>query len=149
MIELNFPKYQFRLSKDTSHHYIFDEVRKKKIVLTPEEWVRQHAIRFLKEEKSYPHSLMKVERQLKLNGLTKRFDLVCFDTCGAPLLLAEFKQPNIEITQATFDQAARYNFIVHAPYVWVTNGLSHYMAEVDFEEEKVNFIKEIPPFSGL
>lgn len=147
MEELNFPKYQFKVKAEGGRTQIFDVVRKKYVVLTPEEWVRQHAIHFLNIELGYPISLMKVERQLLLNHRQRRFDLVCYNATGAIILLAEFKQPQVCITQATFNQIAQYNFVLRTPFLWVSNGIGHYMAQINFSSEEIEFVTEIPHFS--
>ncbi len=128
--------------------YIFDEIRKKFLVLTPEEWVRQHFIQFLIKEKKYPRSLIKLEGGLKLNSLQKRSDILLFNTVGEKLVLVECKASTVKISQAAFDQVARYNAIHRVKFVVVTNGLQHYCAEIDFGNESYNFLKEIPEYSS-
>ena len=125
---------------------IFDEIRKKFIILTPEEWVRQHVVRFLLEEKKYPKSLMNVEKVLKVNGLRKRYDVVVFNPDGSILVLVECKAPEIKTAQATFDQIARYNMTLKAQYLMVTNGLNHYFCQMDFENEKYEFLNALPDY---
>ncbi len=149
MEQLNFPEYQFKVKSDTKGTQIFDIVRKKFVVLTPEEWVRQHAIHFLHLDKGYPLGLMGVEKEIKVNRLPKRFDLVCFDNLGAPSMVCEFKRPTVAISEATFMQVANYNVVLTAPYLYVTNGLKHYMAEIDFQQRKHHFLKEIPDYNQL
>lgn len=128
--------------------YIFDEIRKKFLVLTPEEWVRQHFIQFLIKEKKYPRSLIKLEGGLKLNSLQKRSDILLFNTVGEKLVLVECKASTVKISQAAFDQVARYNAIHRVKFVVVTNGLQHYCAEIDFGNESYKFLKEIPEYSS-
>jgi hypothetical protein len=123
---------------------IFDSIRKKFILLTPEEWVRQHVIEFLLIEKKYPKSLINVEKVVKVNGMNKRYDVVVFNSDGSIFLLIECKAPEVKIDQKTFDQIARYNLILNAQYLMVTNGLNHYFCEMDFENEKYSFLKELP-----
>lgn len=128
--------------------YIFDEIRKKFLVLTPEEWVRQHFIQFLIKEKKYPRSLIKLEGGLKLNSLQKRSDILLFNTVGEKLVLVECKASTVKISQAAFDQVARYNAIHRVKFVVVTNGLQHYCAEIDFGNESYKFLREIPEYSS-
>ncbi len=144
---LNFPSYTFRVKNSENRTLIFDGIRKKFVVLTPEEWVRQHVVQFLLQEKKYPLSHINVEKQIKLNGLRKRYDVVVYNPNGQLHLLVECKAPEISISQATFDQIARYNFKLNATYLMVTNGLSHFYCQTDPKAEKYQFMKEIPDFS--
>jgi hypothetical protein len=125
---------------------IFDDIRKKFIILTPEEWVRQHTVKFLLEEKNYPKSHINVEKLVKVNDINKRYDIVVFHPNGELFLLIECKAPEVKITQETFDQIARYNLKLKAQYLMVTNGLNHYFCEMNLEEEKYIFLKELPEF---
>ena len=123
MEALNFKNYSFRLKKTDDKLWIFDLIRRKYVVLQPEEWVRQHVVHFLIEEKGYPKSLINVEKKLSVNGLTKRYDVVVYSKKGVVLLVVECKAPNVTITQQTFDQIARYNLSLNAQYLMVTNGI--------------------------
>jgi len=147
MQPLNFPRYTFRVKNSENRTLIFDDIRKKFVVLTPEEWVRQHVIQFLIQEKNYPLSHINVEKQLTLNGLKKRYDIVVFKSNGELDILVECKAPEITISQTTFDQIAQYNFKLNAKYLMVTNGLTHYYCQTDFVAEKYEFMQEIPDFS--
>ena len=147
MQPLNFPTYSFRFKNNENKVYIFDVIRKKFVVLQPEEWVRQHVIQNLIINKKYPHSHINVERQLKINTLKKRYDVVVFNPNGSIELLVECKSPQIKITQTVFDQIARYNLQLKANYLMVTNGLDHFYCKMDFEQEKYNFLRNIPEFS--
>ena len=146
MQELNFPSYAFRLKSSENKTLIFDIIRKKYVVLTPEEWVRQHVLRFLLEEKNYPASLIAVEKQLKIHTRTKRTDIVVYNTQGTPEVLIECKAPSVKITQAAFDQIARYNLTANSSYLMVTNGLSHFFCQIDAENETYVFLKDIPAY---
>ena len=146
MQNLNFPSYTFRFKNSENKVAIFDEIRKKFVVLTPEEWVRQHVVQYLLLEKKYPKSLINVEKLVKVNGLNKRYDIVVFQPNGEIFLLIECKAPEIAISQQTFDQIARYNLKLNAQYLMVTNGLNHYFCQMDFENEKYVFLKEAPEF---
>jgi predicted type IV restriction endonuclease len=146
MQQLNFPSYSFRFKNSENKVSIFDEIRKKFIILTPEEWVRQHVVRFLLEEKNYPKSLINVEKVLNVNGLRKRYDIVVFNPDGSIFVLVECKAPEIKTAQATFDQIARYNMTLKAQYLMVTNGHNHYFCLMDFENEKYEFLKELPDY---
>ena len=146
MQQLNFPIYNFRFKNSENKVSIFDEIRKKFIILTPEEWVRQHVVRFLLEEKKYPKSLINVEKVLSVNGLRKRYDVVVFNPDGSIFVLVECKAPEIKTAQATFDQIARYNLALKAQFLMVTNGHNHYFCQMDFENEKYAFLKELPDY---
>ena len=148
MLKLNFPPYQFRFKNSENKYAIFDEIRKKFIILTPEEWVRQHVVQFLLEEKKYPKSLINVEKVLKINGLRKRYDVVVFNSDGSIFILIECKAPEIKIAQATFDQIARYNMTMNAQFLMVTNGLNHYFCQMDYENEKYTFLENLPNYNS-
>lgn len=144
MMPLNFPEFSLRLSKDDQGRIlVFDIVRKKHLVLTPEEWVRQHFIHFLVETGKYPKSNIAIEQGLKLNGLQKRCDILAYQN-GSPYLLVECKAPTVKLDQSVFDQIARYNHVLKVPFLAVTNGLQHIYAVMDFENNKYNFIKDLP-----
>jgi hypothetical protein len=136
---LNFPeKYSFQIKEKDSLWYIFDEVRKKWLILTPEEWVRQHTVWFLKTEKKIPNSSFLIEKKLVLNHQVKRLDILLVKKTRS-WLLVECKAPEVSLTQDTFEQAARYNTQVKAPYILLTNGLQHmyFFLDVDKNEYKV------------
>jgi len=149
MQKLNFPDFEFRLREANNRKEIFDPVRHKFVTLTPEEWVRQHLISYLTQLKAYPVTIIGVEKQLLLNKMPKRFDLVIFKRNGTPLVLAECKAPGVEITEKAFDQAARYNMLLRADYFLLTNGLQHFPCRLDYENRQYIFIQEIPDFGQL
>lgn len=144
MQKLNFPQFQFRFKNSENKLYIFDEIRKKFILLTPEEWVRQHVIHYFVYHKGYPKSHINVEKVVKINGLNKRYDVVVFRPDGSIFLLVECKEPNVNISQSTFDQIARYNLMLNATFLMVTNGINHYYCKMDFEQKKYSFLKDLP-----
>lgn len=146
MQQLNFPSYSFRFKNSENKVAIFDEIRKKFVILTPEEWVRQNVVRFLLEEKKYPKSYVNVEKAIKINGLTKRYDIVVFEPDGKLHLLIECKAPEVVISQTTFDQIARYNMVLKSNYLMVTNGLNHYFCQMDYENEQYVFLPNLPDF---
>ena len=146
MSKLNLPTYPFKVSKKGEKHYIFDEIRKKNIFLTPEEWVRQHFVQYLIISKNYPKSLIAIEKEIKVNNLKKRFDILIFNKKGTHHIIVECKSPKIKITQATFDQIARYNMTLKAKYLIVTNGLEHFYCKMDFENETYVFLEECPNY---
>ena len=149
MKKLNLPAYEFKLKQEGKKTKIFDALRKKELVLTPEEWVRQHVVKFLIEERNFPKGLIGLEKSLKLNGLTKRADILVYGRNAKPLFMVECKAPEVKITQAVFDQVSRYNISLKLPYLMVTNGLKHFCAKINFTENKFHFLKEIPYFEEL
>ena len=148
MQKLQFPTYSFRFKNSENKIAIFDEIRKKFILLTPEEWVRQHVVQYLLQEKNYPKSYINVEKLIKINSLNKRYDIVVYQPNGELFLLIECKAPEVKINQETFDQIARYNLVLNAKYLMVSNGLNHYFCQMDFENEKYIFLEELPSFEN-
>jgi len=149
MQPLNFPLLNIQLRQKEGVQQVWDAVRKKWFVLTPEEWVRQHLIHYLNTEKGFSLNLMAVEKNVKVNGMNRRYDLVVHDNSGKPLLLAECKAPDIKLAQSTFEQAARYNMTMRVPYLLITNGLEHYCCKIDFEKNNYSFLQEIPSKEDL
>ena len=144
---LNFPAYKFRIKSNENNYSIFDIIRKKYVILTHEEWVRQHFINYLTQYKGYPISLIAVEKKLQVNKLTKRTDILVFDTNGNPNIIVECKAPSIALTQSTFDQIARYNSTLNAEYLIVTNGLEHLYCTTDHSKEHYVYLKNIHKYS--
>jgi hypothetical protein len=149
MKQLQFPSYSFRFKNSENKVAIFDEIRKKFIIITPEEWVRQHVVQFLIQDKKFPKSHINVEKLLKINDLNKRYDVVVYNSDGSIFILVECKAPEIKISQHTFDQIARYNMSLNAEYLMVTNGLNHYFCKMDYENEKYDFLSELPEYQSL
>lgn len=146
MQQLSFPSYDFRFKSSENKIHIFDVVRKKFVVLQPEEWVRQHVLHQLIFDRGYPKNHINVEKQLTVNGLQKRYDLVVYNLDGSIHLLVECKAPKIKITQQSFDQIARYNMKLRATYLMVTNGIEHFYCQMDYEKEKYIFLRQIPGY---
>jgi hypothetical protein len=144
MQQLNFPTFSFRFKNSENKTSIFDEIRKKFVMLTPEEWVRQNVVHFLIYEMKYPKSWINVEKVIKINDLTKRYDVVVFNPDGSIFLLVECKATQIKISQETFDQIARYNMTLNAQYLMVTNGINHYFCKIDFKSENYQFLQNLP-----
>lgn len=146
MKNLNFPSYKFRIKNSENNTHIFDVIRKKFVVLQPEEWVRQHCIQFLINEKNFPVSLINVEKVVQINGLNKRYDIVVYNSDGSIYLIVECKAPRVKISQSAFDQIARYNLALKASCLMVTNGLNHYFCTMDHNLGIYNFFKELPSY---
>ena len=146
MQKLNFPKYNFRFKSNENKTLIFDIIRKKFVILTPEEWVRQHTLHYLIYDKKYPVSHINVEKQLLLNDTVKRYDIIIFKNDGEVHIIIECKAPSITINQITFDQIARYNLALNSDILMVTNGLTHYFCKMDFENKKYLFLHDLPPY---
>ena len=144
--QLNFPKFSFRFKNSENKISIFDVIRKRFVVLQPEEWVRQHCIHYLIDVKKYPKSLINVEKELIINTLRKRYDIVVFNPDGSIHLIVECKSPSVTIDQSTFDQIAQYNMALNATYLMITNGLNHYYCQMDFKNKKYQFLKDIPNY---
>lgn len=148
-MELNLPKYDARIRNENGLFKIHDRIRRKFVALTPEEWVRQHFINHLIDNLGYPPALMANEIGLTLNGTRRRCDSVVFNTSGQPLVIIEYKAPEVAITQKVFDQIVRYNMVLHAAYLFVSNGLEHYCCAIDYSTATYSFLKKIPPYIHL
>lgn len=148
---LNLPKFDFklRLDNDTDKLQIFDIIRKKYVVITQEEWVRQHFIHYLVYHKNFPASLIKVERLLKLNQLTKRTDILIHNNAGKPLLLVECKASSELLNENVFNQILRYNLALNVPYIVATNGLHHIVCSINQQEKQHNYLPEVPDFKTI
>ena len=146
MPHLNLPKVALKTKSVEGTIQVFDVIRKKYFVLTPEEWVRQHFIHYLNNEKNYPMGLMGVEKMVKYNALKTRADIILYTTEGKAKMIVECKAANVKITQDTFNQIAKYNFKLKVKYLVVTNGMQHFCCEMDYEKNINCFLKEIPPY---
>ncbi len=146
MQRLNLPEYSLKIKNENGKTFVFDSIRKKFVVLTPEEWVRQNFIQYLIHEKNFPASLMAVEKQLIVNDKSCRFDLLIYNRKAQPEIIVEFKAPEVKISQDTFDQAVRYNMALKVKYIVVSNGMQHFACEINYEKNSYSFLKEIPGF---
>ncbi|MFC3810649.1 type I restriction enzyme HsdR N-terminal domain-containing protein [Lacihabitans lacunae] len=137
---------RFKFKEIEGKQHIYDTLRNKYILLTPEEWVRQNMLWSLINELKYPKSLIKLEGGLNYNKLQKRTDIVVFDRTGKPFLLVECKAQEVPIDQKVVEQASRYNLIHKAPYICVTNGVKTFCFHIDFENNKTTQLKQLPDF---
>jgi len=144
--QLNLPIAALKTKLVEGTTQVFDQVRKKYLVLTPEEWVRQHFIHYLNQEKNYPLGLMGVEKMVKYNGMKTRADIVLYAADGKPNMIVECKAPNVKITQDTFNQIAKYNFKLKVRYLVLTNGIQHFCCQMDYETNGIKFLEEIPSY---
>lgn len=149
MIQLNLPDYPIRLSGTQEHPSIFDILRRKYVTLTPEEWVRQHFIHFLINQKNYPVTLLANEIKLQVGNKTLRADSVLYDRELRPRMIVEYKAPHIPITQKVFDQISTYNMLLHVDYLVVSNGLQHYCCKMDYDNQKYLFLEDIPDYQNI
>jgi len=146
MQELNLPTFKYKVKKQQGKPFIWDEIRKKYIQITPEEWVRQHFIHYLISE-GYSKPLISVEAGLKYNQRQKRSDILVFDLAGQPFLLVECKAPQIALTQAVLEQAIFYNQVIKAPYIALSNGLQHLYCHLNPATQQIAWLEKLPPFS--
>lgn len=147
--ELNLPSTDLRVIIKDDKELIFDSLRRKYVALTPEEWVRQNFVSFLINHKGYLAGLMNNEVSLVQNGIKRRCDTLVSDKYGNPIVIVEYKAPNVEITQKVFDQIVRYNYVFRAKYLIVSNGLNHYCCCINYDEGNYSFLKEIPSYADL
>lgn len=146
---LNLPAADLKLITEQGQVKVFDPLRRKYVVLTPEEYVRQHVVNWMTSELRYPPSLMANEVGITLNGTRRRCDTVVFRPDSSPLMILEYKAPDIEITQDVFDQIVRYNMVLHADYLVVSNGLRHYCCRIDYRNDSYHFIPGVPDYMEL
>ena len=141
---LSFPQAELKLSRKEGQVYVWCIIRKKSLVLTPEEWVRQHLIHFLIQEKQIPIGLIAAEMAIEINQLSRRCDVVIFGKDGKPKLIVECKAPEINLTEKTFNQIAQYNASLNVDLLMVTNGLQHIVCQIDRENSQLNYLEELP-----
>ena len=139
---LNLPSFEFKIKKENNNNLIFDEIRKKWLVLNPEEWVRQNFIRFIISKK-YPKSLINCEKSFYINNVLKRYDIVVYNNNGEVKILVECKSPNIKIKKEHFDQVMRYNTKLNSEIIIVTNGITHFYFKFNSETKKYQQEKDL------
>lgn len=152
MVQLNLPPFEVKHIKTEGKVQIFDELRKRYVALTPEEWVRQHFVHFLINHKGYPATYMANEVPIKLNGMSRRCDSVVYRSGVIPLeplMIIEYKEPNVQITPQVINQIYRYNIVLHVKYLVISNGIQHYCIAIDYEKEEYTFLQDIPPYSEI
>ena len=147
LLDINFFKYKSFLKikrENNAPTFIYDPIRRKYLVLQPEELVRQLLLHYLNIEKKYPFKQMRTEKGLIINELQKRCDILIYDKAIQPYLLVECKSAQVPIDQAVFEQIARYNLVLQVPYLLVTNGLQTYCCEMNYEEQSFSFLTSVP-----
>lgn len=149
MLELNLPSFDINVKKIGGKLSILDPLRRKFVALTPEEWVRQHFVNFLLKEKGYPAALIANEIQIDLNKMKKRCDSVVYNRDLSPLIIIEYKAPDVDITQQVFDQIVRYNIVLKVKYLIVSNGLNHYCCIMNYDKQSFNYLSDIPNYTDL
>jgi len=149
MLPLNLPSYPAKIRLQNGKNVIFDPLRRKFVALTPEEWVRQHFVHLLTDYKGYPKGLLANEIQVNLNGTKKRCDTVLFNKDLSAQMIIEYKAPDVEITQATFDQITRYNMVLKVKYLIVSNGINHYCCRINYSTMSYTFLPDVPAYSEL
>jgi len=148
-MQLNFPPVDLKYKQEGEKKWIWDIIRKKYIVVGPEEIVRQHLIHFLIQHRGYPQGLLQVEKQLKWKEHRRRTDLVVYDKKGNPILIVECKAPKVNITQEVFEQISRYNMVLGVKHLIVTNGLCHFFCTIDLNTKQVSYKEDILPYTDL
>ena len=146
---LSLPPATLKVSAEGKKTMVFDPLRDKYVSFTPEEYVRQHFVSYLRNFLHYPEGLIANEIGIELNGTHRRCDTVVFDNYGQPLMIIEYKAPLITITQDTFDQVVRYNMVLRAKYLCVSNGLCHYCCVMNYDTNSYNFIAKVPDWNDL
>ena len=149
MQSLNLPPYGIKVSERNGKKYIYDSIRRKDVALTPEEWVRQHFVNFLVTVKSYPPERIANEVSINVNSTSKRCDTVVYDNYLNPLVIVEYKAPDIAVTGDVFEQISRYNLALRVPYLIVSNGLMHYCCSMNYEAMKCDFLENIPAYTDI
>ena len=149
MVQLNLPVANLRIRNVDGSPQVFDQLRHRFVALTPEEFVRQHFVSFLIHSKNFPAGLMGNEISLVQNGIKRRCDTLVTDRSGSPFVIVEYKAPTIEITQHVFDQIVRYNMVLRARYLIVSNGLRHFCCSIDYASGTYSFLPDIPPYDQL
>jgi hypothetical protein len=146
---LNLPPYEARIKDEKGRRTIFDFLRRRYVALTPEEWVRQHFVHFLVEHKGYPKGLLANEKELRVGEKKLRCDTLLYNRVLAPQMIIEYKAPDVALTQRVFDQITVYNMLLRVDYLIVSNGLQHYCCRMDYEQQRYEFLKEIPEYGEL
>ena len=148
MVDLNIPEQNIEIKSINSKNYIFDLIRKKHLVLTPEEWVRQNLVSYFINDLNYPKGLIKTESSLKYNNLKKRSDILIYNNDMAHYMIVECKSYKMKLNKSHLNQSAMYNKIYRSRYLMVSNGMEHIVCEYDWENKTFKFRNSIPKYSN-
>lgn len=146
---LNLPPYAVRVRETDGRKQIYDFLRRRWVALTPEEWVRQHFVHYLVEEKGYPKGLLGNEIELRIGEKRLRCDSLLYNRDMRPLMILEYKAPDVEVTQKVFDQISAYNMLLRVDYLVVSNGIRHFCCRMDYEKREYSFLRDIPEYERL
>ena len=149
MFPLYLPPYEIKISKTNGKTCVLDILRRKYVALTPEEWVRQHFVHYLIEQKGYPKGLLANEVELQIGEKKLRCDTLLYNRALQPKMIIEYKAPDIAITQRVFNQITVYNFLLHVDYLIVSNGRQHYCCRMNYEKGEYSFLQDIPLYTDL
>jgi hypothetical protein len=150
MTALNLPEYPLKSRINAIGKIeIYDPIRRKYVILSPEEEVRQRFIQYLILQKGFPKNLMSVEKGLKINNLSKRTDIVQYNKQGKPIVIVECKAPHIQIDENTFAQAAMYNMKMQVDYLIITNGITHFCCKVNYHQERLDYLPSVPHYNEI
>lgn len=147
--QLSIPSKTLNLRRRHGSIEVFDALRKKYVAFTPEENVRQHFINYMISDLGYPSSLMQNEVGIELYGTHKRCDTIVFSNTGMPLVIVEYKAPNVKLSQTTFNQIIRYNYVLKAPYMIVTNGKCVYCCFINYKNGSISFLPSVPSYKEI
>ncbi len=148
-MQIEFSSYELKIKSENGVRFVFDIIRKKYVVLTPEEWVRQHLVHYLIYDYKFPKGLISLEKKLTLNNLTKRTDIVLYSPSAKPILIVECKAESVNISQKTFEQIARYNLTLQVPYLWVSNGKTNFLCAINHDDKNFTFLQNLPTLNSL
>ena len=148
MVDLNIPEQNIEIKSINSKNYIFDLLRKKHLILTPEEWVRQNLVSYFINDLNYPKGLIKTESSLKYNNLKKRSDILIYNNDMAHYMIVECKSYKMKLNKSHLNQSAMYNKIYRSKYLMVSNGMEHIVCEYDWENKTFKFRNSIPKYSN-
>jgi len=149
MEKLNLPEFNLILKEENNTIFIFDEIRKKYIILTPEEWVRQNFLKYLITYKNYPAGLISIEKTIIINNISKRYDTLIYNRKGVPRMIIEFKAPKVNLNQKMLEQVLTYNYDLRVEYIMLTNGIKHYCLNYNYLTGEINYLNFIPDFSAI
>lgn len=149
MAALNLPPYDSKTKDENGLHSIYDTIRRKYVALTPEEWVRQHFVHYLINHKEVPRNRISNEIAVKLYNTTKRCDTVIYGPHSVPIAIVEYKSPDVEITQAVFEQICRYNMVLKVSCLIVSNGMNHYSCSIDYDTQSISFLPSVPSYAEM